>query len=238
MNFDEPQIVNHPRLGEIRFDWRPRHDPRSLNYLIADNFSLAKQIYHSRAWTLHRQLDQGNTPGCTGWSLAQVLLSTPKIWPDLTDKTALNLYHAAQDNDEWPGNAYEGSSVLGAQQAARKLGYTKNYFWAKTLEELKHGVVHHGPMQIGSVWKSGMFSVDTTGYIHVTGSDAGGHAYEIGAYSKADDAFVIYNTWGTGWGMGGKAKVHADELASIVFSGDGEAALPIKVKFDPALVGA
>jgi C1A family cysteine protease len=40
-------------------------------------------------------------------------------------------------------------------------------------------------------------------YKHVTGDVAGGHAVSIVGYSDADQAWIVRNSWGTGWGENG-----------------------------------
>lgn len=219
-------VVEHS-FGRIRLDWRLRRDPRSLAFKIGDHFGTDK-VLRSRTWTLKRQLNQADIPGCTGWSATQIQLTTPKVWPDLTDREALAWYLENQRNDEWEGEAYEGSSCLGAMQAGTKLGYLIAYYWATTLDEIRHGVAQFGPMQIGSRWMSGMMNPDSTGFVRPTGYEVGGHAYELGGYNHFGDYFWIYQTWGPEWGEGGKAKIYAEDLASIVLDGTGEAVLPRK----------
>lgn len=222
----EPQVVDHPEIGRLTLDWRLRYDQKSLLYKISDHFYMDRPLM-THHWTVRHFLNQGDTPGCTGWSFTQIMDTVPHA-QGLTDSDALNRYRRAQQIDEWPGEDYEGSSVLGAQDSAKADGLITAYYWATTLEELKRGVGYHGPMQIGSEWFEGMFSPDSDYYIKPTGSSAGGHAYEVSAYEVNTDSFWIANTWGPDWGFGGIAKIRADDLGSLVFSGSGEAALPFK----------
>lgn len=220
-------MTDHPSLGLVQLDWRLRRDPRSLSYKIVDHFGVSKTL-RTRTWSLSMQLDQGVIPGCTGWSATQIQLTTPRIWFGLNDQSALAWYYEAQRNDEWDGEDYEGSSVLGACQAGIKKGYLNAYYWATTLDEIRHGVSQYGPMQIGSRWMTGMMEPDSDFWVYPTGSEEGGHAYELGAYNEPGDYFWIYQTWGGLWGDRGKARIRAEDLGSLVLDGTGEAALPRK----------
>lgn len=52
-------------------------------------------------------------------------------------------------------------------------------------------------------------------YRHVTGSVAGGHAISIVGYSDADQAWIVRNSWGTDWGMGGFFEIAWDDDSGL-----------------------
>src|SRR5678809_1811678 len=87
-----------------------------------------------RMWFAGEVLDQGDTPQCVGyagwgWLAGGPVVNKPPFSP--TD-----LYHWAQDNDEWPGSDYEGSSTLGLMKALKSKGYIADYVWAFDAETL------------------------------------------------------------------------------------------------------
>ena len=178
-------------------------------------------------------LDQGSEGACTGFGCAHCLASTLNPQLDLTVEVALALYFQARREDEWEGEAYDGSSVNGAMHAARTFGRIKSWRWMRTPEELQHGLSYHGSAEAGSVWLSGMFNTDSSGYLRVTGSQVGGHAYCVSGYrpcatcaSRVD--YWIDNSWGPNWGVQGGAWVHGDAAHELWFANWGEIAIPIK----------
>src|SRR5437016_1185911 len=79
-------------------------------------------------------LDQGEEGACTGFGLATVihyLLRTRKIVPDRGEVSPWMLYEMARRYDEWPGEAYEGSSARGAMKAWNKHGVCSKASWPK-----------------------------------------------------------------------------------------------------------
>ncbi len=52
-------------------------------------------------------------------------------------------------------------------------------------------------------------------YKHVTGGVAGGHAVSIVGYSDADQAWIVRNSWGTGWGENGFFRIAWDDDSGV-----------------------
>jgi hypothetical protein len=216
-------------------DWRPRFDPESLNYKIADHFGLTKAPV-TKTWRRYQWLDQGPDGACTGFGLSHVLGCNPRrIRTGITYDFAMKRYHRAQDEDQWPGNAYEGSSVLGATMAAKKDGLIEAVYWATTIEEIIHGVGLKGPMEIGVNWYDGMFEPDAQGLLRPTGKLAGGHAPCIGGVNVAQERFKIYNSWGRSWARDGSADILFSDMDRLLHE-DGEFALPIKLSTSKTLL--
>lgn len=65
-------------------------------------------------WAFH---DQGNTPQCTGFATARQGALHNRVRYNGSE-----IYHKAQEIDEWPGVDYEGSSVRAAMDVARDYG--------------------------------------------------------------------------------------------------------------------
>ena len=214
-----------------KLDWIARFDRRSLAFLISDNFREAVALTN-RQWKRPpgAYFDQGSEGACTGFGAANVLASTPRARPDVTVGMARSIYYEARKQDEWPGEGYDGSSVLGAMKACKEtFGYTYNYFWAKTISEVQHGVSLFGPMEIGVNWYEGMFAPDQTGYLNVTGQLAGGHATCLGGIDIDNDRFRLDNSWGPTWGglggaPAGSAWLRFEDMDRLLHE-QGEAAL-------------
>lgn len=218
-------------IGDRRLDWLPEFDDRSLGYKISARASgFSTKPARTRMWTKKRVLDQGQEGACTGFALVGCMLTTPKAWLGLTNTEAHLVYMEARRDDEYPGEDYEGSSVLGAMRAGVKLGLIAEYWWATTLEEIISGVSHYGAMEFGSDWLTGMDHPDEKGFVHFTGTRRGGHAYEVGGVNVHEEYFRLDNSWGEdGYGIKGSAKISFADVQKIIDS-QGEFALPHKLR--------
>lgn len=77
-------------------------------------------------------LDQGEEGACTGFGLATVahyLLRTRDIYPDRKKISPRMFYAMARRYDEWPGEAYDGSSCRGAMKGWHKHGVCEEALW-------------------------------------------------------------------------------------------------------------
>ncbi len=77
-------------------------------------------------------LDQGQEGACTGFGLATVahyLLRTRKVVPDPTGVSPRMLYEMAKRYDEFPGEAYSGSSARGAMKGWYRHGVSSSAVW-------------------------------------------------------------------------------------------------------------
>jgi hypothetical protein len=221
------------KFEDRKFDWRPRYDTRSLNFLIQDNFGTGTPPKSKirRQWGVY--LDQGVEGACTGFGTAKALLQTPRRRKDVTNDFARTIYTVARREDEWPGENYDGSSVLGAMRAAQSMGFIKEYYWARTLKEIQHAVgSERGSIVFGCNWYEDMANVDNKGFLRVSGQIVGGHAICIGGIDLERKAFVMNNSWGKYWGGNGappgSAFIRFEDVDRLLHE-QGEAALMRKV---------
>lgn len=209
-------------LGRLEeFDERSRDFPiRAL---------LGAKPPRSYTWKCSVVLNQGNVGACTGFSWAQELAARPKVIGNVTNQTGLTLYHKAQDLDEWPGNNYEGSSVLGAVKAVQELypGAIPEYRWAFGLDDLILAVGYAGPAVIGINWYNDMFTPDSQNTIHVGGGLAGGHAILVNGVNVKNKLFRLHNSWGHGWGMQGESRISFADMGRLLKE-KGEACIPVR----------
>jgi len=199
-------VIEVPRT----FDWVRRFDPKSLNYLVRDlNPDLPMRTH---AWKRSLWLDQGREGACTGFAISHNLGTTPRKMGGIDNPFAQHRYYRAREEDEWPGENYEGSSVLGACEAARKDGLIKSYYWCKSLQEILHALGYLGTVDMGCDWYTDMMHTDVNGYVHVTGGVAGGHSIQIGAVDMQKQAVRLDNSWGPDWGVKGSAWLSFKDL--------------------------
>ena len=114
----------------VSFDERSRAFP--IRALIA-----ATVEPRSYEWPLDLRLDQGSEGACTGFAVTHEAAAEPFPVTGLTEDTARQVYHRARELDEWPGEAYEGSSVLAAMKAGVELGWYSEYRWAFGLDDFE-----------------------------------------------------------------------------------------------------
>jgi|SRR5215217_2431909 len=212
-----------------RYEW----DKRNLDYKLPRR-AVARDL-RRRMWWAGQVLDQGATPQCVGyagwgWLAAGPITNPPKFTPT-------ELYHWAQERDEWPGKDYEGSSSLGLMRALKDKGYISEYRWALDVQTMIAWVLTTGPVVVGTNWYLDMFTPDRRGYIRPTGENVGGHEWGIvGADKDRVDmqgdkgAFRMVNTWGRGWAEKGRAWVSFKSMEFLLGEeGDCTTATEIKL---------
>lgn len=222
------------RTTDERLDRLPFFDERSKNFPIRE--LVGDLPLRSGSWSTRVILDQDvydcpichQKGACTGFSTSTEAAARPVEQGNIDAVVAHEIYHRAKELDEWSGEDYEGSSVLGAVKAATERGWYREYRWAlgpgpeAAAQDLALAVGHHGPGIIGSNWYDGMFDANADQYLEATGKIAGGHAYVVSRYSIKRDAFWTPNSWG-GAGQGWISRKDMIKLLDE----DGEACIPV-----------
>lgn len=194
------------QVEDIKFGYLFQTDEQ--NYSAAPAVSgrkLKKRIY-----SLGEVSDQGATSMCTVYSLKHEFEATPVRITPVPDSFLRNLYCTAQKvYDPWEGDecggspSYGGTSILAAVKAAHKLGFFKEYRWARTTMEAAEAVGYFGPAILGTRWYKDMTVPDSDGFIYPTGNLQGGHAICIIGVDPEQKHFVLVNSWGPRWGKAG-----------------------------------
>jgi hypothetical protein len=127
-----------------------------------------------------------------------------------------DFYIGARQNDEWPGEQYEGTSGLGLCRFLTSIGLIKEYRWCFGLQDVLLTVSHIGPVGLGIWWYNDMFYPDSQGYLHPTGMEAGGHEIEIVGVDVSEKCVILCNSWGVGWGDEGHAKLSWTDLDTLL----------------------
>lgn len=209
-----------------KFDRLIEFDERSKAYPIRT--LVEDKPLRSYTWSVPVVLDQGNEGACVGFGWAHELAARPVKVPGITNQSGFDLYHSAQQLDQWPGEAYEGTSVLAGAKAVQELGFMKEYRWAlgpgaaQAEVDLALAVGYKGPAVLGTYWWSGMDTPDAQGYLHPTGTIRGGHCYLINSFSAKYGRYGVWNSWGTGF-YGWISRLDMAQL----LDNEGEACLPI-----------
>jgi hypothetical protein len=213
-------------LSRIKFGRVPHFDRRSRKFPIA---SLLAGIEKPRSytWRCLINLDQGNTSACTGFSVTHEAAARPQEVKNLTNKIALAVYNRAKQLDEYPGENYDGSSVLGAIKAGVERKWYGEYRWAFGEDDLALAVGHHGPAVLGINWYAGMMDPDSKGIIKPTGQIEGGHAILCNGIDVKKGLYRLHNSWGVGYGIVGECFISLDNMARLLKE-KGEACIPVQ----------
>lgn len=207
-------------------------DERDQKYLLPHRPEAASVTF--KYWTARPALDQRDTPQCVGFSAYQWLTAFPvKNTPPFSPT---ELYHMAQQNDEWAGTDYDGSSVRGAFKVLKQAGYVSEYRWAPDARAVVDHLLTRGPVVVGTVWTEGMFMPDDHDCIDDVGGEViGGHAYLLIGANRLKPtrnglgAVRVLNSWGTGWADKGRAWLSMYALDDLLKQ-DGEACTATEIK--------
>jgi hypothetical protein len=224
-----------------RLTWRANHDPRSREF-----GARARGVIPGRLPLQPVRLpvgpifDQGREGACFGMAAAaavNVMRLTRNRDADpselLTATDAVELYHAAQRLDEFPGEDYSGTSVTGGMRALVAAGVgVGGYVWDFGTADIAQTLLAGRPVIVGIPWASGMYDTGPRGKVIVTGTDEGlGHVLCLvgleltGPNGEPGVHFTWQNSWGTGYGDEGLGHIAHADLAERLH-GWGEAAVP------------
>lgn len=225
-------------------DWVSKHDPRSRDYpireLIGEN---VKRRY--KAWGSPRErLDQGSEGACVGFGWTHELLASPAraVLGYDAHEFARNVYRGAQRIDQWPGEDYDGTSVLAGAQTVQRAGFIGGYRWSfgidDTLDTLCAPASEGGgPVVIGIPWYDSMYQTRPGGLVEVGGSLVGGHCLVLTGYHpgirireegwlKRFEVVRWRNSWGRHYGRRGDGYIRVEDLAALLDQ-QGEACVPV-----------
>jgi hypothetical protein len=221
-----------------RLDWVSKHDTRSLNYLIRPR--LGEVVIQPRLWRPGPTLDQKAEGACVGFGWTQELMTSPRPYPGVTvekaNEYARGYYRETLQNDEFPGEEDEGTSVNAGAQTAKRRGFIESYYWCMSLEDVRDALIEKGPVVIGIPWYYEMYETKESGLIEVGGPLAGGHCLLLDEYHPGKrlrgenyhERFEVYgshNSWGESYGNNGRGYFRAEILRDLLAHW-GEACVP------------
>lgn len=92
------------------FGRKKQFDTRSRAYPVRELLTTTEP--RSYTWRVPVLLDQALTPACVGFAWSAEAAARPVEVRGITDQDGLSVYARAQELDVWPGNDYEGTSVI------------------------------------------------------------------------------------------------------------------------------
>lgn len=199
-------IVPDPQYAGLMGRTVVNHDDR--NWLFPARELLSPAPLQSRLWSRPSAWDQGQTSQCVAFSTKGVVNSEPLVGSYSGDAGLIDpgeIYRLAQTLDEWPGEAYNGTSTLAGFKAAQQLGFLDQYRWCFGAQDVLDTLSQHGPVAIGVQWYRSMFSAPG-GVLTVDqqSGPAGGHCVELHGLDVERQVVIGTNSWSTGWGDGGR----------------------------------
>lgn len=220
------QLKGGRTTKDKRLDRVVQFDERSRNFPIRQLIDAAAQP-RSYTWSCSILLDQGQEGACAGFSVTHEAAARPVTVKNLTETDARQIYKRAQQLDEWPGENYEGTSVLAAIKSAKERGWYGEYRWAFGINDLILALGYKGPAVLGINWYEGMLDPDNSGHIHATGELVGGHAILANGVNVAKKYVRLHNSWGPSWGLNGECLISIADLDRLLHE-EGEACIPIQ----------
>lgn len=202
-------------------DTRPSRDERRAQ----PKFSISRRLKavepRRKLWAGPLQrVDQGREGACVGFAWTIEALSTP-VRVKLADANeyARGFYRETLDNDEFPGNADEGTSINAGGNTARRRGLIEGFLWADTMEDVRVAVQTAGPVVVGIPWMSSMYETNERGHVIVEGDVVGGHAITLTGYTPkwwGTEWFRWRNSWGPYYGIAGDGWIRRNELEMLL----------------------
>ena len=185
-----------------------------------------------KTWRRGVILDQGQESSCVGHAWKGFLSCSPMR----TTKglTAPEIYHKAQEIDEFPGVDYDGTSVRAGAKVLVGQGNLTEYRWAFLLDDVLRWILTTGPVVVGTNWYASMFMPQRGDFLMpVGGALAGGHAYLVTGADRRNKVVRIVNSWGKGFGRGGVAFIRFADFERLL-NEDGEACVAVEQKVPKA----
>ena len=214
-------------MADSRLDRRVQFDERSRAFPVRAAIPIRFQRRpRGYTWSVSPCLDQGSEGACVGFAWAHELAARPAVNSVDAIFAREQIYKAAQAIDEWPGESYEGTSVLAGAKVVKAAGYMTEYRWCFSLEDLILAVGYAGPVVLGLNWYSGMMYPASNGFIRPDGQVEGGHAICCFGVSPKQRFFRLHNSWGPGWGQNGNCLISFEALERLLHEA-GEACVPI-----------
>lgn len=192
------QLRDGSKTTDLRLDRLVQFDEKSREFPIRELNEGRKP--RSYTWRCPSVLDQGPDGACVGFAWAHELLARPAEAQGVGYPFAMRLYREAQKVDPWPGEAYEGTSVLAGAKAVYGLVDKGEYRWAFSPDDALIAIGHTGPVVLGVNWYESMFNPDSKGFLRVAGRVAGGHAIVARAVNWREERVLLHNSWGPTWG--------------------------------------
>lgn len=199
--------------------FRQLHDERDNLFPLSMAMRAVAETPISKVWRAGPHVNQGQTNGCVGFSCFQFQQSEPVLTPEEFRLTPEAIYLEARRNDEWPGEADEGTSVRAGLDTLKRHGIIGSYFWGDDWQECVEFLLSTGPLVLGVNWYRQFFDPDSNGVISIGGPVDGGHAIFCHAADWTNKFITLRNSWGESWGQGGDCLLAFEDFDRLLKDG-------------------
>ncbi len=218
----DEHVVAGMRLGR-----HVEHDPRSREF-VAERAERIQSVTHNASGL---PLNQGNIGSCTANALCGALDSAPNFagGTPLNEQEAVNVYELETrlEGDPYPPNDPGGSGLM-VCKAAKQMGLISGYRHAFGVQQALEALVLR-PVITGINWYTSFDQPSPQGLVEIApgATVRGGHEIVADEIDAENKLVWLWNSWGTGWGVGGRFCMSYDTWDQLL-QARGDVTVPVK----------
>lgn len=220
--------LNEDVVAGMRLGRHVLHDPRSREY-PAEQAPKIQSVTHNATGL---PLNQGKIGSCTANALCGALDSAPNFsgGAALNEQEAVKVYELETrlEGDPYPPNDPGGSGLM-VCKAGKEMGLISAYHHAFGVEHALGALVLR-PVITGINWYTSFDQPDPqSGLVQLTpgATIRGGHEIVADEIDADNQLVWFWNSWGTGWGVGGRFCMSFDTWGQLLEQ-HGDVTAPIK----------
>ncbi len=203
----------------------PKSPRDNRDWMLSQKMRHGLEIPDFRDWGFPQSsLNQGDTPHCGGFSVADKRVSPGSLLTGIpqTDAEGHKYYYGICEIGGYP-NSENGVYTRDAARYGVQEGFWPGYAFADSVAIAEEFLLTQDTLLFGSVWTEGMFQTDAEGFVHVQlGAVAGGHLWEVLGRDRIRKLWIGQNSW-DGWGINGIGRFYlSDSDFQFLFQSAGE----------------
>ncbi len=209
-------------MSKFHLGFRQLPDERDMRFPLSAAMKAVATTPVSKVWKpgpVNDQSSKNTKNGCVGYSTFKLLTSEPVVIPPPIPITEEEIYLESRRNDEFSGEADEGTSVRAGMETLKRHGLISAYYNGRDWQESVEYMLTTGPLILGIPWYQQMFDPDANGVITIGGSIAGGHAIFCYAADWDNKFITLRGSWSTDWGRDGDCLLSFQDFDRLLKDG-------------------